>query len=122
MAGLTQIRAALAAVAGVGVLVAGFLVGGAIGDSEDPSASNKQTPSRITTRQSSVHVPTLGETKRIPTLAAPEQTAQATVEESTAPTSTPSAPVEESPPAEEKSPAPVPESEPTPEVTVAPDG
>jgi hypothetical protein len=117
---LSRAQLALAAVAGIGILAAGFLAGGAIGNGDGSSSPDIQRPARIATRDSSVDVPTLGETKQIPRLEVKEQTAASTVEEGTSSTFTPSSPVEEGPAEETKTPSSTPEPE--PEVTVAPNG
>lgn len=113
-------RAALAAAGGIGILAVGFLAGSAIGNGDGSSSPDGQRPARIATRDSSVNVPTLGETKQIPTLEAKERTAPSAVEEGTSPSFTPSSPVEEGPVEEAKTPSSAPEPE--PEVTVAPNG
>lgn len=109
-------RAVLTTVIGACVLAAGFAAGRAIGDGDDGSVG-QSAPTRISTRQGAVPIPTLGEAKRIPTLEVTEQPVEAPSEESSSPSFTPSPTSEEA-----ESPSPEPSPEPAPEVTVAPNG
>lgn len=108
--------AALIAVIGTCILVAGFLAGRAIGNGNDAGRLDGRIPTGISTRQGTLAVPTLGKAKPIPKLVVPQQqqSAEPATEEGTTPTYTPSSP------AEAESPAPAPA--PAPEVTVAPNG
>jgi hypothetical protein len=121
--GMKSAKAVGTAIAGITVVAIGFIVGGAVSDAGDSPSSYGQSPTPIATRDRAVDVPTLGTAKRIPPLAAEEQTGEI-AEEGTATTSTPSSSSEEAVPqtAEPESSAPAPEKTPSPEVTVAPSG
>lgn len=103
----------LIAAAGALILVAGFLAGRAIGDSDNTTSFEGEVPTEISTRRSAVAVPILGKAEQIPTLAVPQPPAEAESEAEGESSSSP-------PPVEAETPATSPE--PGPEVTVAPSG
>jgi hypothetical protein len=124
LGGLSRAQVALTVVASTGILAVGFLAGIGIGNGGGSPSPEGQSPARITTRDSSLDVPTLGEAKQIPRLEVKEQPVTSTSEEGTDSTFTPSASAGESGSGEVKTPAgtgPA-EPEPEPEVTVAPNG
>jgi hypothetical protein len=111
----------LAGLAGFCILAAGFLVGRTVGNGDGSTSSVGSTPARITSRHSSVRIPTLGGAKQIPPLEVTRQAAEAKTEEGTTPGYTEASPTPEpEPEAEPQSPAP--SHEPPPEVTVTPNG
>ncbi len=108
--------AVLGTIAGALILAGGFVAGQAIGVGDDEASLDQGPPTRISTRQGGLAIPTLGDAERIPTLEATQQEVESPSElEDSSSTFTPS-------PEPEESPAPEPSPEPSPEVTVAPNG